>query len=154
MNLQTRSTEEFNAQNYTSITGHQQVFGRSVIKGYFHNRQATGSVEDDANYNRIAGAELNYRSDNGQWRATGGYGKSWTPDLKDDNYYYNTILSYNSRTVAFIPTWQASETIIALTWDSCQDSIILMLSEIRLLNWAFITGLRDLIIDLYHRTTR
>ena len=104
MNLQTRKTDEFQSQNYTSITGHQQVFGRSVIKGYFHNRQATGelsSTSSASNYNRIGGLELNYRSDNGQWRATGGYGKSWTPGLNEDNYYYNTILSYNNRTVAF-----------------------------------------------------
>ena len=102
MNLQTRSTEDFGSQNYTSVTAHQQVLGRSVIKGYFHNRQATGEIRSaDSRYNRIAGAELNYRSDDGQWRVTGGYGKSWTPELRDDNYYYNGIVSYNSRTIAF-----------------------------------------------------
>ena len=41
MNLQTRETEEFSGQNYTSLSVNQQVFGRSQIKGYFHNRQNT-----------------------------------------------------------------------------------------------------------------
>ena len=42
MNMQTRKTDDFAAQNYTSLTLHQRVLDRSVIKGYFHNRQAHG----------------------------------------------------------------------------------------------------------------
>ncbi|NND33377.1 MAG: hypothetical protein HKN76_12370, partial [Saprospiraceae bacterium] len=98
MNLQTKATNEFFGQNYTSISAHQQVFGRSIIKGYFHNRQAY--VEGDFlsdDYNRVAGMEYSYLSNSGRWRATAGYGKSWSYELNDDNYYYNAFISYDSR---------------------------------------------------------
>ena len=100
MNLQTKSKDEFLGQNYTSITGHQQFLGRSVVKAYFHNRQAyeDGSFSG-GDYNRIAGLEIDYRSNGGAWRGVGGYGKSWTPGLKGDNFFYNGIINYNSRTL-------------------------------------------------------
>ncbi len=99
MNLQTKSTDQFLGQNYTSLSAHQQVWGRSVIKGYVHNRQAfsEGSFLGD-DYNRQGGLEFSYRSEDGQWLATGGYGLSWSPDVDGDNYYYNGIISFNSRT--------------------------------------------------------
>ena len=102
MNLQTKSTAEFLGQNYTSISINQQVFGRSVLKAYLHNRQAfsEGDFLGD-NYNRQGGLEFNYRSEDGQWRATGGYGQSWSPGLSGDNYFFNAILSYNDRTFNF-----------------------------------------------------
>ena len=98
MNLQTKSNDEFSGQNYTSLTAHQQVLGRSVIKGYFHNRQSyiDGSFSG-MDFNRIAGLEFNYRSNNGAWLGTAGYGKSWTPNLDGDNFFYNAIINYNSR---------------------------------------------------------
>ena len=102
MNLQTKSTDEFLGQNYTSITAHQQVFGRSILKGYFHNRQAYTDgdfVGDD--FNRTAGLEYSYRSADGRWQAFGGYGKSWSHQLNDDNYFYNVAVGFDSRTVGF-----------------------------------------------------
>ncbi len=102
MNLQTKSNEEFNGQNYTSVTAHQQVFGRSVVKGYFHNRQAYSEgdfLNDD--FNRIAGLEYSYRSEDGRWQAFGGYGKSWSEGLSDDNYFYNVAFGFDSRTIGF-----------------------------------------------------
>ncbi|MEL6124491.1 MAG: DUF5916 domain-containing protein, partial [Bacteroidota bacterium] len=55
MNLQTEAKDEFKGQNYTSVAVHQQVFERSIVKGYLHNRQAfdQGSIAD-ADYNRNA----------------------------------------------------------------------------------------------------
>ena len=40
MNLHTRESSAFPGQNYTALAFHQQVLDRSVIKGYFNNRQA------------------------------------------------------------------------------------------------------------------
>ena len=102
MNLQTRITDEFRPQNYTSLTAHQQVLGRSRIKGYFHNRQATGSSDvPQSDYNRIGGVELLFQSPNDKWRTFGGYGKSWTTGLKGDDFFYNCAVGYSDRNLSF-----------------------------------------------------
>ena len=98
MNLQTRKTDEFLSQNYTSVALHQQVMKRSVVKGYFHNRQAMASETQD--YNRIAGLEFNYRSLDGSWRGFGGGGMSFSPELKGDNYFYNVGGGYDNRNIS------------------------------------------------------
>jgi len=102
MNLQTKSKGEFLGQNYTSITAHQQIFGRSIVKGYFHNRQAynEGSFLTE-DFNRTAGLEYSFRSPDGRWQAFGGYGKSWSHQLNDDNYFYNVAVGFDSRTIGF-----------------------------------------------------
>lgn len=102
MNLQTKAKDEFLGQNYTSVTAHQQVFGRSIVKGYFHNRQAyrEGDFLDD-DFNRTAGLEYSYRSGDGRWQAFGGYGKSWSHQLNNDNYFYNVAVGFDSRTIGF-----------------------------------------------------
>ncbi len=102
MNLQTRAQDLFSGQNYTSATLHQRVLKRSIIKGYFHNRQATkdGGIQGD-DYNRTAGLEFSYRSTDGRWQAFSGYGKSWSPGLTNDNYFYNIAVGFDSRTFGF-----------------------------------------------------
>ena len=102
MNLQTRETEEFSGQNYTSLSVNQQVFGRSQIKGYFHNRQNTTDDNDPLNdYNRIGGFEYTYLSNDSKWRGIAGFGLSWSPELTDDNYLYNVAIGRDTRTFSF-----------------------------------------------------
>jgi len=98
MNLQTRATDEYLGQNYTSAALHQRVLKRSVVKGYFHNRQAMKAEGPD--YNRTAGLEFNYRSLDGQWRGFGGGGFSFTPGLQGDNYFYNAGGGYDNRNIS------------------------------------------------------
>lgn len=102
MNIQTKEQDAFLGQNYTSIALNQRVLKRSVIKGYFHNRQ---SVQDGKfqfkDYNRTGGLEFEYQSLGGKWRGVGGYSQAFSDGVKGDNYYYNTIISYNSRTLSF-----------------------------------------------------
>ena len=95
MNMQTRKTTEFFAQNYTAFAFHQKVFARSLIKGYIHNRQATNVTADD--YNRNAGMEFLYRSPDGRLQSFAGYSKSLNPGKKDKNYFYNSAIGYDSR---------------------------------------------------------
>lgn len=101
MNLQTKSTAEFLGQNYTSIAANQQVFGRSRVKAYFHNRQAFDGGFQGDDYNRVGGFELEYRTVDGRWRGNVGYGKSWSNGLKDDNYFYNVIATFSNRNFRF-----------------------------------------------------
>lgn len=94
-NLQTKSTDQFNAQNYSSVSINQRIFGRTTLKGYLHNRQAFDEGKlSKFNYNRILGGELDYRSISGEWRFNGGGGMSLTKDISNKNYTYHGIASY------------------------------------------------------------
>lgn len=97
MNMQTRESV-FPGNNYTSFAIHQRVFGRTIIKGYFHNRQAyTGGEIQQQNFNRIGGLEFSYRSMDGRWQGFGGYGLSQTHQWKSHNYFYNTAVGFDGR---------------------------------------------------------
>lgn len=101
MNMQTKETEEFSRQNYTSLALHQQVLDRSVVRGYFHNRQAMEGGEfmnDD--YNRTAGLEFNYFSQDGKWRGFSGYGFSLSDGVQGDNYFYNLGGGFDGRNLS------------------------------------------------------
>ncbi|MEM9723133.1 MAG: DUF5916 domain-containing protein, partial [Bacteroidota bacterium] len=98
MNMQTRESDDFASQNYTSLTLHQRVLDRSVIKGYFHNRQAMKSGEfTDTDFNRTAGAEFNYFSQDAKWQGFGGGGFSLSDGLEGDNYFYNIGGGYDGK---------------------------------------------------------
>ncbi len=98
MNLQTRESDPFLPQNYTVAAFHQQVLERSVIKGYFHNRDALKSENPD--YNRNMGLEFQYRSVDGRFQTFAGYSKSFSPGLKKKDYFYNTGIGYDNRNLS------------------------------------------------------
>jgi hypothetical protein len=98
MNLQTRSTDNFLAQNYTVASFHQQVLSRSVIKGYIHNRQGLGSEGPD--YNRNAGLEFQYKSTDGRFLTFAGYAKTFTPELESKNYFFNLGIGYDNKNLS------------------------------------------------------
>ena len=98
MNLQTLKTEEFFAQNYTAIAFHQQVLSRSIVKGYFHNRSAFDSPVE--NYNRNVGMEFQYRSLDGRTLAFGGGGKSFSPGISSQQYFYNLGGGYDNKNIS------------------------------------------------------
>jgi len=98
MNLQTRESDQFLPQNYTVVAFHQQVLERSVIKGYFHNRDALHSENSD--YNRNMGLEAQYRSADGRFQTFGGYSKSFNPGLDSKNFFYNSAIGYDSRSLS------------------------------------------------------
>ena len=98
MNMHTRKTDEFYSQNYTSVALHQQVLNRSVIRGYFHNREALQEGETVGNdYNRIAGLEFQYFSQDAKWQGFGGGGVSMSDGLEGENYFYNVGGGYDGR---------------------------------------------------------
>lgn len=101
MSLQTGNTAEFLGQNYTSLALSQRVFGRTLVRGYFHNRQAFQDSEIvDSDYNRTTGGEIDYRSDNGAFRANVGYGATLTDSVSSENHLFQGILSYDKRNIS------------------------------------------------------
>ena len=102
MNMQTKGFNDQPGNNYTSLALHRQMFKRSVIRGYFHNRQGTSEQSlrfDD--YNRTAGLEFNFVTQDGSTRAFGGYGKSFSDHVSDrNNSFYNIGGGYDNRTIS------------------------------------------------------
>lgn len=98
MNMQTKSSSVSPGQNYSATAFQQRILKRSVVKGYFNNRQTFDQGEFTANdYNRTTGLELDINSADGKWRALAGYGLSFSPDKEGDNYFFNGSLTYNGR---------------------------------------------------------
>jgi len=98
LNMQTKQTDEFAGQNYTAAAFRQQVFGRSVIKGFFTNRQAYQDTEfSSTDYGRNAGLEFNYLSTNNKWQSWAGYNHSFKEGVAEENYYFKGGVRYRDR---------------------------------------------------------
>ena len=98
LNMQTKETENASGQNYTAAAFHQQVFGRSIIKGFLTNRQAySESAFSSTDYGRNAGLEFNYLSTNNKWQSWAGYNHSFKEDITDKNYYFKGGVRYRDR---------------------------------------------------------
>ena len=70
MNIQTQRKNDFSAQNYTAISFNETVLKRSVIKGYFLNRQGFLSDREKQEhplnaFGRNAGMQFNYSDSKG-----------------------------------------------------------------------------------------
>ena len=104
MNMQTKSTDDFDAQNYTAVSFNQQVQSRSIVKGYFLNRQSTAAnnstLKDPTDiYGRNAGLEYNFIDKAGKWNAWSGFHRSFKPNINTPEYYGNIGGGYASKTL-------------------------------------------------------
>lgn len=99
MNIQTRETNELNAQNYTVAAVQQRVLSRSNVKALFINRNSTSTMESGGSedYNRLGGMEFQYVSRNGKLGASAKYHSSFTSDQFDDNSFALGELYYESK---------------------------------------------------------
>lgn len=98
LNMQTKQTDLFAGQNYSMAAFRQQVYGRSVVKGFFANRQAyTDSEFSSTDFGRNAGLEFNHFSKNNKWQGWAGYNHSFKEGITDRNNYYKLGLRYRDR---------------------------------------------------------
>ncbi len=102
LNLQTRPETGNNGQNYTIATFNQQVLKRSLVKGYFTNRQAVVKDEgiDKDDYGRNAGVEFNYLNLSGTWNIFGGLHMSDKPEI-GRGWFRNLAVRHNNRNFSF-----------------------------------------------------
>jgi hypothetical protein len=97
MNVQTGSYKSDPSQNYSVGTFQQSVFGHSSIRGLLVNRQS--SVKDEfgrPDYNRNAGLEFDYLSNNSKWSVLSKYHRSFNPEKYANSNYVSEALVYNS----------------------------------------------------------
>lgn len=107
MSMQSKAIEDFNAQNYTVAAVQRRVLKRSTIQGILVSRQAfekgEGIVKKD--YNRVAGIEFNYLSEDGSWNFRTRYHKSINPESFDDEAFISAGGEYRSRNLNVATFW-------------------------------------------------
>ena len=102
MNMHTKLTDDFDAQNYTAVSFNQQVQARSSVKGYFLNRQSiadkNSTLKDPGdNFGRNAGLEYKFIDKAGKWNAWTGFHRSFKPNINTPEYYGNVGGGYASK---------------------------------------------------------
>lgn len=107
MNTQTTETNGSPAQNYTVAAFQRRVLKRSSFRGFITNQQQTSSGDQgDIGFNRVAGAEFNYRSESGNLSSTAAYHRAFLddPNIKEDRDHWEYTLNYSSKSLRFYTT--------------------------------------------------
>lgn len=99
MNMQTARKNDYAAQNYSAFAINKKISKRSLLKGYFLNRQAfLTEAEKKINplnsYGRNAGTEFNYINKNGSINATVGHHISMKPTVKNEATMTTATFNY------------------------------------------------------------
>jgi len=107
MNMQTGRKGDYAPENFSAFTWQKRVLKRSLIKGYFLNRENFISEEEEKKnpldkYGRNAGVTFEYSNPAGSFSYWANYNQSMKPTIKDLNNYAEAGLSYNGRNFGFV----------------------------------------------------
>ena len=107
MNMQTGRQGNYAPENFSAFTWQKRVLKRSLIKGYFLNRENFISVEEEKKnpldkYGRNAGLTFEYSNPAGSLSYWANYNQSMKPTIKDLNNYAEAGVSYNGRNFGFV----------------------------------------------------
>jgi hypothetical protein len=107
MNMQTGRKGDYAPENFSAFTLQKRVLKRSMIKGYFLNRENFISVEEEKlnplnKYGRNAGVSFDYSNAEGTVSYWANYNLSIKPTIKSLNNYYEAGGSYNTRKFGFV----------------------------------------------------
>ena len=105
MNIQTGRKDEYAAQNYSAVSVNQSIFKRSVLKGYFLNRQGFLSTDEKTKdplqqYGRNGGLAFDYSNKKGTWSGWSYYNHSFKPGITKDNNYVDLGVNYSGRALS------------------------------------------------------
>lgn len=98
LNVQTKDKDETRGKNYTVAVGRQNISNSLIATLFMINAQ------QQSNYNRVAGSNLNYKSKDKKWTSNLNYAQAFTSDIKGDNAYLNAGVAYQVRKL----NWEAS----------------------------------------------
>lgn len=98
LNVITKGNKSNPAQNYSAISLHQQVLKRSLVKGYFFDRESIGLVKENTlqKFGRNAGVEFNYSGVNGKWAGWSGLHHSMKPGIENGRHLLQLGGTFNS----------------------------------------------------------
>jgi hypothetical protein len=107
MNMQTGRQGNYAPENFSAFTWQKRVLKRSMVKGYFLNRENFISVEEEKKnpldkYGRNAGITFEYSNPAGSFSYWANYNQSMKPTIKNLNNYAEAGLSYNGRNFGFV----------------------------------------------------
>lgn len=107
MNMQTGRKGDYAPENFSAFTLQKRVLKRSMIKGYFLNRENFISVEEEklnplSKYGRNAGVSFDYSNAEGTINYWANYNLSIKPTIKSLNNYYEAGGSFNTRKFGFV----------------------------------------------------
>ena len=97
LNVQSDKNNDVASQNYGVFVGEQQLSKNTTATAYLINRQETDKLEFIDDYNRVAGFNLNYKSNNNKWIGLANFGKSFNNDSSEKNSFYHAGIWYNKR---------------------------------------------------------
>ena len=99
MNMQTRATEDYKAQNYSAVAFNHRLLNRSLFKAYFTNRQAfdKGKGANKMDYGRNAGGEFSYFSKNGTWQGWLAGNWSFKDGYRNKNQFMEAGVGYTRK---------------------------------------------------------
>jgi hypothetical protein len=98
MDIQTKATQDFSANNYFVASAQQRVFNRSTLKFFAGNRQTNDVVEGDNSdeYNRTYGGEFQFISEDGKFSSSVRAHLAETPEKLNHNEYLSLGGGYTS----------------------------------------------------------
>ena len=102
MDMQTRSTTDAAAQNYTAVSVHEQIATRASIKGYFLNRDAQEDskhiLKDPLDkYGRNAGLQYDVTDKTGKWSGWSAYHRSFKYNINTPQFYTHGGVAYTTK---------------------------------------------------------
>jgi hypothetical protein len=99
LNVQTEKEDEAASQNYGALVAEHRFTKNFTTTGFLINRQETDDFEFVNEYNRVAGVNFNFTSDNNRWVALTNTAGSFSDGISTDNRFYNAGIYYNRRGV-------------------------------------------------------
>jgi hypothetical protein len=105
--MQTGRKGNYAPENFSAFTWQKRVLKRSMVKGYFLNRENFISVEEEKKnpldkYGRNAGITFEYSNPAGSFSYWANYNQSIKPTIKNLNNYAEAGVSYNGRNFGFV----------------------------------------------------
>lgn len=97
LNVQTEKENGVASQNFGVFVAEHQLSKNFTSTGFVINRQETDKFSFEDDYIRVAGINLNYKSNNNKWTGVLNYGKSFNDGVSGDNSFYNASIYFNKR---------------------------------------------------------
>ena len=112
MNIQTAQKYGLPPENYTVAAFDEKVLKYSNIRGIITNRQSSGPEQKNsgANYNRVAGTEFNFLSNNSRINGRVGYYQSFNPGLSGSSGFGFANIAHTDKKVNVSAGWSQVNT--------------------------------------------
>lgn len=100
LNTQTKDEEVTKGKNYSVLVGRHSLSNAFNTTLFFINSQQKG------NYNRVAGADINFKSGNNKWLSKLNYAKAFANEVADENNFFNAELVYQTKKLYWTGSYQ------------------------------------------------